>query len=133
MIVVDASALLELLLRGPRAGELGRLLLANGDPWAAPHLVDLEVAQVLRRLASKGVLGPGRAERAFEDLAAMPITRYDHAAVLSRIWSLRENLTAYDAAYLALAEALGAPLVTCDAAMGAAPGRGVEVEVVVVR
>lgn len=130
MIVVDASALLELLLGGPRARELGGLLLAQGTPLAAPQLIELEVAQVMRRLASRGRLDPERAERAFDDLAAMPLARYDHAPLLPRIWALRENLTAYDAAYLALAEALDAPLVTCDAALRAAPGRMAEVIVV---
>ena len=130
MIVADASALLELLLGGPRARELGDLLLAQGSPLAAPQLIDLEVAQVMRRLASRGRLDPARAERAFEDLAAMPLARYDHAPLLPRVWSLRENLTAYDAAYLALAEALDAPLVTCDAALRTASGRMAEVIVV---
>lgn len=130
MIVVDASALLEVLLRGPRAARIEAVLFAADEPIAAPHLIDLEVAQVLRRLASRGALTPRRAEQAMEDLAAMPITRYEHAALLPRIWALREILTACDAAYLALAEALAATLLTCDAALGAAPGHGVEVTVV---
>jgi predicted nucleic acid-binding protein len=130
VIVVDASAVLELLLRGPRAPDLGRLLLAGGAPLAAPHLIDLEVAQVLRRIASRGLLPASRAAQAFDDLAAMPIARYDHLPLLPRVWALRENLTAYDAAYLALAEAVDAPLVTCDAALRAAPDRSVDVIVV---
>ncbi|MFN9772631.1 MAG: type II toxin-antitoxin system VapC family toxin [Burkholderiales bacterium] len=130
MKVVDASAVLELLLRGPRARDVDRLLLGQGEPLAAPHLVDLEVAQVLRRIASRGLLSEARAAEAFDDLAALPITRYDHLPLLPRIWALRGNLTAYDAAYLALAESLDAPLVTCDAALRAAPGRTVDVIVV---
>jgi len=127
LIVVDASALLELLLRGPRADRVDERLLVHGAGLAAPHLIDLEVAQVLRRIASRGLLSAERAAQAFEDLAAMPITRYAHPPLLPRIWSLRDNLTAYDAAYLALAEALGATLVTCDAALRAAAGRAVDV------
>lgn len=130
MIVVDASAVLELLLRGPRADDVGRLVLSRGETLAAPHLLDLEVAQVLRRVASRGLLAAPRASQAFDDLGAMPISRYDHLPLLPRVWALRQSLTAYDAAYLALAEAIGAPLVTCDAALGAAPGRTAEVIVV---
>ena len=130
MIVVDASAVLEMLLRGPRADEIGRLLFGAGVPLAAPHLLDLEVAQVLRRLAGRGLLSADRAAQAFEDLSALPITRYGYQALLPRVWGLRENLTACDAAHLALAEMAGATLVTCDAALGAAPGRDADVIVV---
>ena len=127
MKVVDASAVLELLLRGPRTNEVDRLLLGSGEPLAAPHLLDLEVAQVLRRIASRGLITPERAEQALDDLGALPIGRFEHLPLLRRVWALRENLTAYDAAYLALAESLDAPLVTCDAALRAAPGRSVDV------
>lgn len=127
MIVVDASALLEVLLRGPRADAVARYLFGGGVGLAAPHLIDLEVAQVLRRIAARGALSAHRAAQAFDDLGAMPMTRYDHLPLLPRVWALRDNLTAYDAAYLSLAEALGAPLVTCDAALRATPGRCVDV------
>jgi predicted nucleic acid-binding protein len=130
VIVIDASALLEVLLRGPRADAVPRHLFGGGIGLAAPHLIDLEVAQVLRRIAARGALSAQRASQVFDDLAAMPITRYDPLPLLPRVWALREILTAYDAAYLSLAEAIGAPLVTCDAALRATPGRSADVIVV---
>lgn len=127
MIVVDASAALELLLQGAHARAVASVTLAAGESLAAPHLLDLEVAQVMRRLARSGRIDDPRAAQAFDDLDAMPIIRYDHLPLLRRVWSLRSNVTAYDAAYLVLAEALGARLVTCDAALRRVPGCAAEV------
>jgi predicted nucleic acid-binding protein len=94
----------------------------------APHLLDVEVAQVLRRYTLAGKFGSERGGEALEDLADFPIARYPHQPFLFRIWELRHNVTAYDAAYLALAEALGAPLVTRDAKMASAAGHGAQIE-----
>src|SRR5438445_343785 len=94
---------------------------AAGETLHAPQLVDLEVAQVLRRYAASGEMEARRGLQALEDLVDLPLVRYPHDLLLSRIWDLRNNLTAYDAAYVALAEALAAPLVTRDAAL-ASPG-----------
>ncbi len=128
MIVVDASALVELLLRRPAAQALERRLFAPGETLHAPHLIDVEIAQVIRRHARKGEMDTLRGEQALEDLSDLPLRRYPHELLLSRIWELRENLTAYDAAYVALAELLHAPLITRDERLAGAPGHRAKVE-----
>ena len=128
MIVVDASALLEVLLNTPDADRVSDRLLVAGDTLHVPHLIDLEVAQVLRRYAASGVLSADRGAQALQDLTDFPLIRYPHDLLLPRIWELRHNLTAYDAAYVALAEALEAPLVTRDAALAAARGHAATIE-----
>jgi len=120
---------LEVLLRTPAAGIVNRRLFASGETLHAPHLLDAEVAQVLRRYAGSGALSAERGEEALEDLVDLPLNRYPHDMLLPPIWQLRHNVTAYDAAYIALAEALGATLVTRDRALAAAPARA-RVEVV---
>jgi predicted nucleic acid-binding protein len=117
VLVVDASALLEILLNTPEGDRVAARLFRPGETLHAPHLIDLEVAQVLRRYALAGDVDAGRGREALEDLADLPISRYPHGLFVSRIWELRRNVTAYDAAYVALAEALAAPLVTRDAAL----------------
>lgn len=129
MIVVDASAVLEILLQTPAAPRVSRRIFASGETLHAPHLLDVEIAQVLRRYARSGVISSDRGAEALTDLADLPLNRYPHFVLLPRIWQLRHNVTAYDAAYLALAEALDAPLLTRDRALAAAGGR-VRVEVV---
>ena len=128
MIVVDASAVLELLLGGPAAGPLGDRLLRSSDSLHAPHLLDVELAQVLRRYTLAGEIDAARGAQAIGDLAVFPIQRYGHEPLLARIWALRRNITAYDAAYIALAEALNAPLVTRDARLARAPGHDAAIE-----
>ena len=128
MIVLDASALVEVLLRTPAADGLTLRLRQPSETVHSPHLVNLEVAQTLRRYSAAGALSARRANEAFEDLAAFPMTLYSHQPFLKRIWELRHNVTAYDATYIALAEALNAPLVTCDRALASAPGHRARVE-----
>jgi predicted nucleic acid-binding protein len=130
VIVVDASTLLEVLLRTSRADRLTQRLLAPGESLHAPHLIDLEVAQVLRRSCVAGRISPKRGREALDDLAALRLMRHPHLPYLERIWELRHNVTSYDAAYLALAEALAAPLLTCDRALASAPGHRATVELV---
>jgi predicted nucleic acid-binding protein len=130
MIVVDASVLLEVLLRTPAAGALDARLFARRQTLHAPHLLDLEVAQVLRRYLRAGSLEAQRGAQALEDLADLPLTRYPHDIFLARIWELRDQATAYDAAYLALAEALEAPLLTRDGRLARSRGHRAEVELV---
>lgn len=130
MIVVDASALLEVLLHTPSGPLVSRRLLAENETLHAPHLLDVEIAQVLRRYSLSGDLNPDRGLQALEDLADFPITRYPHDLFLPRMWELRYNVTAYDAAYLALAEALSAPLLTRDAALASVPGHRAQIELV---
>ncbi len=105
-------------------------LFAASASLHAPHLLDLEVLHVLRRLERRGILRPSRAAEAVEDLLDLPLTRYPHVALAGRVWELRGALTAYDAAYVALAEALGAPLLTRDAALASTRGHHARVEVV---
>ena len=130
MIVIDASAVVEVLLNTPASAKVTERLFGRNDTLHAPHLLDLEVAQVLRRYALSGEMTDERGMQALEDLADLPLNRYPHEIFLLRIWSLRRNLTAYDAAYLALAEALDAPLITRDAALARVPGHRARVEVV---
>lgn len=130
MIVLDASAALELLLRAGDRPVLVDRVLRSGESIAAPHLLDLEVLQVLRRFVLAGELTEVRAAEAIEDHVALGIARYPHEALLGRIWELRPNCTAYDAAYVALAEALGAVLITCDGRLAAVPGARAAVEVI---
>lgn len=130
MIVVDASALLELFLRTSTGVDLEKRLFRKGQTLHAPALIDLEVCQVLRRYASRGDITAERGREAVELLRRFPMTRYPHDPLLDRIWELRENLTAYDAAYVALAEGLHASVLTCDARLAGAPGVRVGIELV---
>ncbi len=128
MIVVDASVLLEVLLRTPAARAIEERLFEPGETLHAPHLVDLEVLQVLRRYAAAREISAERGGEALDDLAGFRLRRWAHDALVPRIWELRRNLTAYDAAYVALAEALGAPLLTRDGRLASAPGIRARVE-----
>ena len=130
MIVADASAILELLLRTDAGSEVEARLLGPGETIHAPALVDLEVAQVLRRYVARGEMTPARARTSLDLMLAFPMERHTHEPLLSRIWELRDNLTAYDAAYVALAEGLRAPLLTCDARLAKAPGIRAVVELI---
>ena len=96
----------------------------------APHLIDLEIAHVLRRHCGAGKLTEQRAREALEDFLGMPVRRHPHEPFLPRIWELRHNFTAYDAAYIALAEALNAPLVTCDRALASTAGHRAQVNLI---
>lgn len=129
MKVVDASALVRALDPTPETVRLLDDLVEDGD-LHAPHLVDVEVAQALRRLVAIGALSEDRAHDARLDLDHLPLTRYPHGALLPRAWELRHVLSAYDGVYVALAEALGAPLVTCDARLARAPGVRATIELV---
>ena len=130
MIVLDASALVELLL----GTERGRSIAARiADPTLGlrvPHLVDVEIAQPLRRYVRDREVDPTAAASALEDLHALDLERHAHEPLLDRIWALRQNLTAYDAAYVALAEALDTIVLTCDRKLARAPGMADRVEFV---
>jgi predicted nucleic acid-binding protein len=129
LIVVDASVLLEVLLRTRVAGAVEARLF-GGETLHAPHVLDLEVSQVLRRYERAGELTDQRGRQALQDLEAFQIERYPHHPFLTRVWSLRANATAYDACYLALAEALDAPLLTRDRRLAGVPGHSAQVELV---
>ena len=130
MIVVDASVALEVLLATPDAAPLQNRLFAKKQSLHAPHLLDLEVTQALRRYFLAGHLTADRGAAALECLSGFPITRYPHDLFLPRVWELRHNFTAYDAAYVALAEALDATLLTRDRALASAAGHTAKVELV---
>lgn len=130
MIVIDASALLEMLLNTPVSGRVTERLFGRNETLHTPHLLDLEVAQVLRHYTLSGEMDAERSEQALDDLVDLPLNRYPHDVFLLRIWTLRRNLTAYDAAYVALAEALDAPLITRDAALARASGHHARVELI---
>ncbi len=130
MIVVDASALLEFLLQTPLGTRVEARLFRNHDEFHSPHLADVEVTQGLRRLVRIGEVSPDRAAEAIADLADFDLHRHSHVDLLTRAWKLRENVTAYDAVYIALGEALDAPIVTCDTALANAPGQRAHIEVI---
>src|SRR4030081_1507641 len=130
MIVVDASAVLEALLRTPAATAVEKRLFEPSQTLHAPHLLDVEIAQVVRRYAANGEIDAERGRMALADLADFPLHRYPHDFLLPRVWDLRNDLTAYDAVYVALAEALDAPLLTCDQRLAAAAGHHARVELV---
>ena len=130
MIVLDASAAVDWLVQAAAAPRIESRIFSHNQSLHAPELLDLEVAQVLRRLVREGKLSASRAEQAIQDLLDMRITRYPHLVLLPRIWQLRHNLSAYDAAYIVLAEKLEATLLTRDARLASTPGHAATVEVV---
>jgi predicted nucleic acid-binding protein len=130
VIVVDASVVIEVLLNTSAGTQLAERLFNPGETLHAPHLLDIEVAQVLRRYMRTRELDAARGLQAVDDLADFPLTRYPHDLFLRRIWELRHNITAYDAAYIVLAETLGASLLTRDAALASAPGTHAQIELV---
>jgi predicted nucleic acid-binding protein len=127
VLVVDTSAVVAALVGRPPDGRLVDRLGTDGD-LHAPHLLDVELLHALRRLVSTGGLSQERAADARADFAELTIVRYGHQPLADRAWELRDNLTADDAVFVALAEALAVPLVTCDARLGRAPGHRATVE-----
>jgi predicted nucleic acid-binding protein len=130
MIVIDASALLDALLRTRAAAAVEMRMFRPRQTLHAPHLLDVEVAQVIRRYVAAGEIDQERGRAALADLADVPLRRYPHDFLLSRVWELRKNLTAYDAVYVALAEVLDAPLLTRDQRLAASAGHRARIELV---
>ena len=130
MIVLDASAVVELLLNTAAGRRVADRVRDPAVGVHVPHLADIEVTQALRRYASAGDLAPDAAESALRDLRELDLERHAHEPLLTRVWELRRNLSAYDAVYVALAEVLGAPLLTCDRRLARAPGVIARVEVI---
>ena len=128
MIVLDASAAVDWLLQTSSGQRIEQRLYAHRETLHAPHLLDLEITQVLQRLTQQGVVSGKRAEEAVRDLVDLRLTRYPHLVLLPRIWQLRHNFSAYDAAYIVLAEKLGAPLITRDGRLASASGHRATVE-----
>ena len=130
MIVVDASALLELLLRTSLGARVEARLFADDHELHAPHLLDVEIVQALRRLVRTGEVSSGRADEAIVDLTDLDLHRHPLLDLVARAWKLRDNISAYDAMYVALAEGLDAPVVTCDSPLANAPGHRARIEVI---
>lgn len=122
MIVLDASAIVELLLGTGQGHSIGARISDPALGLHVPHLADVEVAQALRRYVREGELEPAAAASALEDLHSLDLERHAHEPLLDRVWALRDSLTAYDAVYVALAEALDTTLLTCDGRLARAPG-----------
>jgi predicted nucleic acid-binding protein len=127
VIVTDASVLATALGDDGADGDLARARL-RGERLTAPEIVDLEVASVWRRQLQAGLIDLRRAQLALADLTAIPLQRASHRPLLARCWELRDNLTTYDASYVALAEALGVPLLTGDRRLAGVPGPRCQVE-----
>jgi len=114
MIVLDASVVVELLANSALGRSIRHQLAATSESFIVPHLIDIEVLSALRRLAAAQRIDSHRATQLLTELAALPVERYPHEPLIARIWELRNNFTAYDATYIALAEATGSVLFTCD-------------------
>ena len=130
MIVVDASVILELLLATADSFEVRRRLFRRRHLLTAPSLIDAEICRALSRYAQVGELRPARAREAIHDLADLPLRRYPDAALIERAWELTNDVTPFDGLYLALAEALNAPLLTRDPTLAAATGHRATIELV---
>jgi len=129
VIVIDASAAIEWLLNSS-AGRRVRDVLLSDDVLAAPHLIDIEIVQVLRRYVRRREITPERGRLALRDLSDVQLNRFPHLPMVERIWEQRDRFSAYDAAYVSLAEALDATLLTCDRRLASAVGPRVRVEVI---
>jgi len=128
VIVLDASATVDWLLQTSAGRQIEKRIFSRNESLHAPHLLDLEVGQVLRRLAREAAISSQRAEEALQDLLDLRVTRYPHFVSLPRIWQLRHNWSAYDAAYVVLAEELGATFITRDTRLASASGHSPRVE-----
>jgi predicted nucleic acid-binding protein len=128
LIVIDASAVLELLLRTDKGIKVQERALVTRESLHAPHLIDIEVTQTLRRLVHLKEINAARGKQALEDYLALSLKRAEHKELLGRVWALRDSVTAYDAAYVVLAEILDAPLFTCDAKLARSHGHEARIE-----
>lgn len=128
MIVLDASAAVDWLLQTSAGQQIEKRIYSRNESLHAPHLLDLEVTQVLRRLLRQGTVPARRADEALRDLLDLRISRYAHFVLLPEIWQRHHNLSAYDAAYVVLAEKLGATLITRDGRIGSASGHAAVIE-----
>lgn len=131
MIVLDASAVIELVLNTPVGRNVSKRIDSESISLHAPDVLDLELAQVMRRLVRQRIIGEQRGATAIEDYLQLGINRHKHDILLTRIWELRDNITAYDAAYVALAEVLDAPVLTLDERLSSTLGHRATIELVI--
>ncbi len=129
MIVLDASATLELLLVTDVGIQVGQRIRGT-ESLHAPQLLIIECIQVIRRTWIRGDIDAQLGATLIDDLRLLDIELYDQELLATRCWELRDNLTAYDAAYVALSELLGTPLVTTDARLAGAPGNDATIELI---
>ena len=129
-MVLDASGAIELLLNTARGRKVGARLADDAEVVHAPHLIDIEIAHVLRRYVLDGTFDERHAARTLRHWRQLDVERYPHEPFLDRVWSLRDNVTAHDAVYVALAEALGEPLVTADRKLAGSSGLSIHLELV---
>jgi len=135
MLVVDASAIVELLLARSAAEDIADHIVAHEHMLHAPHLLDVEILSALRRVVAAGEASPSRALEALADLSDLSVERYPHDILINRVWNLKDNFSVYDATYLALAELLtedGATLLTADAGFARATRKHSRVDVLLV-
>ena len=130
MIVLDASCLVELLVGTPQGRTVAARIADPAESLHVPHLADVEVVQTIRRLVRNEDLEAASARTAIGLLRSLDLERHAHEPLLDRVWTLRQNLSAYDAVYVALAEALACTLLTCDARLARAPGLSRRVELI---
>jgi predicted nucleic acid-binding protein len=130
VIVVDASAVIALLVEPAAESALVRDRMSAAGETYAPHLLDVEVTSAFRRLVRQGRVGASRCQRALRTFLDLPIVRFPHSPLVGRIWELRDGLSAYDATYVSLAERLGATLLTRDRRLLAAGGHRAQIELV---
>ncbi len=130
MIVVDASAVLELVLDTEAGRTVAERLLIPSEALHAPHLLDVEVTQAVRRYVASRDIQPAKGRQAIADLLDLPVARHPHTVLLPRAWELRRSISAYDAMYVALAEALDAPLLTRDGRLSRSHGHRARVELI---
>ncbi|MGA7291548.1 MAG: type II toxin-antitoxin system VapC family toxin [Terriglobales bacterium] len=128
MIVLDASAAVDWLLQTPVGQRIENRIYSRNETLHAPHLLDLEVTQVLRRLSRQGVISAHRANEAVRDLLDLRVNRYPHFVLVPRVWQLRHNFSAYDASYIVLAEKIGGTLVTRDRGLTSPAGHTATIE-----
>lgn len=128
MIVVDASAMVELVLRTKKGLRIAERLAGTEGPFLAPHLIDPEVMQTMRELVRLGEIDVAHADAALAAFVSFPMLRVPHSVLWTRTWALRSNLTAYDATYVVVAELAEAPLITCDGRLSRSPGHRATIE-----
>ncbi|WP_150462743.1 type II toxin-antitoxin system VapC family toxin [Nesterenkonia ebinurensis] len=127
MIILDASAITDMLTNAQPAAEVRRILSEHSARAVCPHLMDAEVLSAIRRMLNQGLIEVQQADEAVHSLELLPVARLPHYPLLPRAWALRDNMSAYDALYIAMAESLDAPLITTDFKLANTPGHRAEV------